>query len=134
MAISPIEDCYAILQKHSIAVSKEEIEKCDTLRYSWEKLKQVCIQKSHALLEIQAKHKDKLKVDVVEFVKKCDSFYADYVKNGPIAVGISPREASDRLFIYYNQFETINRKYLAYTGGEELFGKLFYFGYTKSYS
>lgn len=36
--------------------------------------------------------------------------------------GVPPREASDRLFIYQNQFDALYRKFVTYTGGEELFG------------
>lgn len=36
--------------------------------------------------------------------------------------GVPPREASDRLFIYQNQFDALYRKFITYTGGEELFG------------
>lgn len=39
-----------------------------------------------------------------------------------MVAGVAPREASDRLFIYQNQFESLYRKYTTYTGGEELFG------------
>ena len=35
---------------------------------------------------------------------------------------IPPKEASDRLVIYQNRFDTLYRKYITYTGGEELFG------------
>ncbi len=35
---------------------------------------------------------------------------------------MSPREASDRLFVFQNRFDNLYRKYLAYTNGEELFG------------
>ena len=43
-------------------------------------------------------------------------------QNGPMTPGLSPREASDRLFAFQNQFDILFRKYNAYTGGEELFG------------
>lgn len=36
--------------------------------------------------------------------------------------GVPPREASDKLIIYQNIFDTLIRKYTTYTGGEELFG------------
>ena len=36
--------------------------------------------------------------------------------------GVAPREASDRLIIFQNRFDTLYRKYVTYTGGEELFG------------
>ena len=35
---------------------------------------------------------------------------------------MAPREASDRLVIYQNHFDTLHRKFVTYTGGEELFG------------
>ena len=39
-----------------------------------------------------------------------------------MVVGVAPREASDRLFIFQNRFDALNRKFLTYTSGEELFG------------
>ena len=36
--------------------------------------------------------------------------------------GIPPREASDRLNIYQAKFDELYRKYVTYSGGEELFG------------
>lgn len=39
-----------------------------------------------------------------------------------MVAGVPPREASDRLFIYQNQFDALYRKFITYTGGEELFG------------
>ena len=36
--------------------------------------------------------------------------------------GVPPREASDRLIIFQNRFDTLYRKFITYTGGEELFG------------
>ncbi len=36
--------------------------------------------------------------------------------------GVAPREASDRLFIFQNRFDSLNRKYMTYSSGEELFG------------
>lgn len=36
--------------------------------------------------------------------------------------GIIPREASDRLNIYQARFDELWRKYVTYSGGEELFG------------
>jgi len=44
------------------------------------------------------------------------------VKSGPMVPGTEPREASDRLFIFQNQFDALFRKYTTYSGGEELFG------------
>ena len=35
---------------------------------------------------------------------------------------IAPRDASDRLIIFQNRFDSLYRNYVTYTGGEELFG------------
>ena len=35
---------------------------------------------------------------------------------------VAPREASDRLIIFQNRFDTLYRKYQTYSGGEVLFG------------
>ena len=122
LSIWPIEESYAMLQKHEIALPREEIDRCDTLRYSWEKLKQLATQKAHALLEVQSKYKEGLKRDVREFVVSCGRFGREYLENGPGVPGIRPREASDRLFLFQSQFDALFRKYTTYTGGEELFG------------
>ena len=43
-------------------------------------------------------------------------------QGGPMVPGVAPREASDRLIIFQNRFDTLFRKFTTYTGGEELFG------------
>ena len=35
---------------------------------------------------------------------------------------VAPRDASDRLIIFQNRFDTLYRKYQTYSGGEVLFG------------
>ena len=42
--------------------------------------------------------------------------------SGPMEQGIHPREASDRLNIFQAKFDELWRKYVTYSGGEELFG------------
>ena len=39
-----------------------------------------------------------------------------------MVVGLPPGEASDRLLIFQNHFDTLWRKYETYSGGETLFG------------
>ena len=47
---------------------------------------------------------------------------ADCSQCGPMEPGVVPREASERLLICQNNFDTLYRKFITYTGGEELFG------------
>ncbi len=122
MTIQPIEECYALLQKHEIPVQREEIERCDTLRYNWQKLLQLSSHLSGHLLSLQPSYKENLKKNVASFAVECKSFYDRYKKKGPMVLGVPPREASDRLFLFQNNFDQLFRKFSAYTNGEELFG------------
>lgn len=122
MDIGPIEESYAMLNKHELPVVKEEAEKCDTLRYSWQKLQSQTVEVASTLLEIQPNFRTELIDNVKIFIKDCDEFYYNYDERGPMVSGIEPREASDRLIIFQNQFDTLYRKFITYTGGEELFG------------
>lgn len=42
--------------------------------------------------------------------------------SGPGVTGLAPREASDRLQAFQAQFDELWRKYITFSGGEELFG------------
>lgn len=44
MKITPIEECYALLQAYGRKISPEEIERSDTLRYRWQKLQHRCVR------------------------------------------------------------------------------------------
>lgn len=111
-----------MLNKHELPVPKEEMEKVDTLRYSWSKLQALASEVSSHLLQIQPQFRAELIDNVKSFEKDCTNFYGSYEKSGPGVPGVKPRDASDRLIIYQNTFDTLYRKYITYTGGEELFG------------
>ena len=78
MTILPVEESYAMLVKHEIIVNREEVEKCDTLRYSWQKLLQLSSSTSSSLLDIQPKFRDELVFNIKEFGIECNNFYGDY--------------------------------------------------------
>jgi dynein heavy chain len=80
MTIIPIEESYTMLQRHHIEIPREEIEKCDTLRYNWQRLLQISSQTTSNLLDIQVLYKDGLKNDVKDFGKQCTKFYNEYNK------------------------------------------------------
>nr|XP_048312992.1 dynein axonemal heavy chain 5 [Myodes glareolus] len=120
--VGPIEESYALLNKYGLLVAKEEMDKVDTLRYTWEKLLARAGDLQNELVTLQPSFRKEL-IDVVEvFLQDCQQFYLDYDLNGPMASGLKPQEASDRLIMFQNQFDNIYRKYITYTGGEELFG------------
>ena len=74
------------------------------------------------LVEIQPQFKETLLLNVVQFEKDSLSYVEDYTTSGPMAEGILPREASDRLGIFQARFDDLWNKYQIYTDGERLFG------------
>ena len=52
MAITPIEESYAMLQTHGLNIPREEIEQADSLRYRWERLQTHCVRTSFLLGKI----------------------------------------------------------------------------------
>jgi dynein heavy chain len=80
MSILPIEESYTMLQKYAIQVPREEIDKCDTLRYNWQKLLQLSSQTTSLLLQLQPTYKDQLKKNVDSFSTECTTYYDEYKK------------------------------------------------------
>uniref|UniRef100_A0A8D1J055 AAA+ ATPase domain-containing protein n=1 Tax=Sus scrofa TaxID=9823 RepID=A0A8D1J055_PIG len=120
--VGPIEESYALLNKYGLLIAKEEMDKVDTLRYTWEKLLARASEVQNELVSLQPSFRKELISTVEVFLQDCHQFYLDYDLNGPMASGLKPQEASDRLIMFQNQFDNIYRKYITYTGGEELFG------------
>ncbi|XP_072317021.1 dynein axonemal heavy chain 5 [Eucyclogobius newberryi] len=120
--VGPVEESYAMLHKFELSVAKEEVDKVDTLRYTWEKLLSRTTEVQNELVALQPNFRGELLSNVETFVEDCQYFYRDYDKDGPMAVGLAPQDASDRLIMFQNRFDNLFRKYITYTGGEELFG------------
>uniref|UniRef100_A0A8D2ZSB6 Dynein, axonemal, heavy chain 5 n=1 Tax=Scophthalmus maximus TaxID=52904 RepID=A0A8D2ZSB6_SCOMX len=120
--VAPIEESYAMLHKYDLSVAKEEADKVDTLRYTWEKLLSRNTEVQNELVALQPNFRGELVSNVATFLEDCQHFYQDYDKDGPMVVGLAPQDASDRLIMFQNRFDNLFRKYITYTGGEELFG------------
>ncbi|XP_027537399.1 dynein heavy chain 5, axonemal isoform X11 [Neopelma chrysocephalum] len=120
--VGPIEESYAMLNKYDLLVAKEETEKVDTLHYTWEKLLIRANEVQNELVALQPNFRGELISAVKTFTEDCAQFYLDYDQNGPLVVGLKPREASDRLTMFQNRFDNLFRKYITCTDGEDLFG------------
>uniref|UniRef100_A0A2K6PWZ9 Dynein axonemal heavy chain 5 n=1 Tax=Rhinopithecus roxellana TaxID=61622 RepID=A0A2K6PWZ9_RHIRO len=120
--VGPIEESYTLLNRYRLLIAREEMDKVDTLHYAWEKLLTRAGEVQNELVSLQPSFKKELISAVEIFLQDCHQFYLDYDLNGPMASGLKPQEASDRLVMFQNQFDNIYRKYITYTGGEELFG------------
>uniref|UniRef100_A0AAQ5ZR96 AAA+ ATPase domain-containing protein n=1 Tax=Amphiprion ocellaris TaxID=80972 RepID=A0AAQ5ZR96_AMPOC len=120
--VGPIEESYAMLHKYELSVAKEEADKVDTLRYTWEKLLSRSTEVQNELVSLQPNFRGELVINVEIFLEDCQHFYQEYEKDGPMVVGLAPQDASDRLIMFQNRFDNLFRKYITYTSGEELFG------------
>ena len=49
MELGPIEECYAFLQRCGVAVPREEMERVDSLRYTFKNLQQQAVSVGHWL-------------------------------------------------------------------------------------
>ncbi|KAJ3097005.1 Dynein heavy chain 5, axonemal [Phlyctochytrium planicorne] len=121
MKVQPIEEAYLLLTKHNVAVTKEETEMVDSLRYSWKKLKQLVIEVQTHLSKIQPLFKSDLINAVQKFAQDVKDFTVEYTENGPMVGSIPPKTASERLNVFQRAFDELNRKWETYSAGEELF-------------
>lgn len=69
-----------MLHKYELSVAKEEADKVDTLRYTWERLLSRSTEVQDELLALQPKFREQLIGNVETFVKDCQHFYRDYEK------------------------------------------------------
>ncbi|CAB1349768.1 unnamed protein product [Coregonus sp. 'balchen'] len=81
--IGPVEESFALLNRHELIFSDGNAEKVDGLTYAWSNL--------NALNSVH-------------------TYYSDYDKSGPGVEGLTPDEASDRLQSFQAQFNELIRK------------------------
>jgi len=120
--LGPIEQAYSIIGNYGVIVPRSESERLDALRFQWDNMMSTSASVQDHLIEIQGP----FKVDLLEKVKVFNgtvaTFVSEYDISGPMAIGITPAEASDRVQVYQARFDDVYKKYVTYTGGEELFG------------
>ena len=123
MEINPVLDMYDMLEYYLPEgfMEKEEMDQKSVLRSSWRRLVKHAEARTDELSISQATFKRGLLRDVKDFVVDVQHFREDYLKNGPMVVGISPLEAVERLNRYKEEFKIRERKFELYSSGEELF-------------
>ena len=77
-----MQESYAMLNKHGINVVQEEVERCDSLRYKWERLKEQARGVQQHLIDIQPTFKSDLLEKVEVYQKLTSDFYGDYEEVG----------------------------------------------------
>ncbi|XP_068199657.1 dynein axonemal heavy chain 5 isoform X2 [Antennarius striatus] len=120
--IGPVEESFALLNKHELLFNDGNAERVDGLTYAWKNLNALVVQNQNTLVKIQPTMKADLLTSVQTFQKHVQSFYTEYDHRGPGVEGVAPAEASERLQSFQAEFDQLWRKYVTYSGGEELFG------------
>lgn len=72
-----------MLHKYGLLVAKEEAEKVDTLRYTWEKLLARSTEVQNELVALQPNFRGELIRNVQTFVEDCQQFSNEYKKVSP---------------------------------------------------
>lgn len=83
-----------MLHKYELSVAKEEAEKVDTLRYTWEKLLSRSTELQNELVALQPNFREELVSNVETFLEDCQQFYQDYDK-------VMTRLMSSRLILQF---------------------------------
>ena len=76
------QESYAMLSKYDLPLVKDEMERVDTLRYSWQKMAVLGSEISSQLVMIQPQFRKKLIRNVKTFVHDASDFYASYDQVG----------------------------------------------------
>ncbi|XP_039610081.1 dynein heavy chain 5, axonemal-like [Polypterus senegalus] len=122
MTIGPIEESFALLNKHELLVDDADMKRVDGLAYAWKNVNSQVVVTQNILYVVQPTMKSDLVAGVKTFQTEVRTFAKDYEEGGPGVEGIAPQEASDRLQTFQSRFDDLWRKYTTYSGGEELFG------------
>ncbi|CAD5118803.1 DgyrCDS7483 [Dimorphilus gyrociliatus] len=120
--LTPIEECYSILHKYELTLTKDEADMIDSLRFKLNKLNRVSSDVTDNLLKLQPKFRKELESSINQFITHLNKFAMDYEANGPMEESISAEEASERLILFQIRFDNLFRSYETYHAGEKLFG------------
>lgn len=123
LELKPIMEMYNILDTYLAAsMEKDEQDNRHSLKSKWEGLVKKSNQRQNELQEKQNKYKKDLIESVKTLIVDVEVFKESYVKNGPMVVGIKPREAIERLKRFKDEYSIKERNYDINHAGEELFG------------
>uniref|UniRef100_A0A8D3DUG5 Dynein heavy chain 5, axonemal-like n=1 Tax=Scophthalmus maximus TaxID=52904 RepID=A0A8D3DUG5_SCOMX len=120
--IGLVEESFALLNKHELLFNDGNAERVDGLTYAWHNLNELVVENQNTLVEIQPSMKADLLSEVQSFQSDVHHFCTEFNHRGPGVEGVAPAEASERLQSFQAEFDQLWRKYITYSGGEELFG------------
>ena len=122
MKIETVEEAFTLIAKYELQLTKEDTEKVENLQFNWLALQSKAMDVQILLLTVQEHFQRELISNLDIFQGECDKFVDDYQVNGPMQPGLTPKEASDKLQMFQNNFDALWRKHSSYSVGEDLFG------------
>ena len=120
--IEMVENAFTLISKYQFQLTKEDIDRVENLNITWQELRKKAMSTQILLLEVQEHFQRELIKNLEIFQGEVNDFIADYNANGPMQEGLSPKQASDILMMFQNNFDSLWNKHTGYTVGEELFG------------
>ena len=121
-AMMPYSARDVVLSKYNVVVPQEENEQYEALTYNWNKLREIEKQQQDVLQKVSPQFKNQVVEGMDQFLIDFQLFLKQYHEEGPMAPGLTPSEASEKLKIFQHQFDNFQKRWTTYSGGQELFG------------
>ena len=122
MELRPVNEMYDLLDLYlPNTLDVQDREERDFLKKTWKKLLQEADDCRKNLQVRQTEYKRALILGVKNLVGDVKEFRRDFEANGPMVIGIPPREALDRLKRFSDEYLVRKRKFDINYAGENLF-------------
>ena len=96
----PFQESMTVLAKFGHPFSREDADSVDTLRYTWQRVQGHAAEVQSLLRSVEPHFRGELLRNLAQFRRDVGQFCEDYRGQGPMAPGLEPREASDRMQIF----------------------------------
>ncbi|KAG5868053.1 hypothetical protein JTB14_022256 [Gonioctena quinquepunctata] len=122
MDLGLMEEAYGTFARFKIDVSKEDIDRIESLRFNFQNMVNHSKVVQENICDVQGPLLEELTNGVAKFGEEVEQFDIDFELKGPMILGLSAREASDRVLAFQDRFDELWRKFEMYSSGERLFG------------
>ena len=125
MKFTPVLEMYGLLDNYLPGgiTDKDEMDARSMLIKHWDDLIEQAQIKQKELQLKQSIYLKELKVNMKQFIQDVSDYRKDYENNGPMVLNISPKDATERLRRFEDEFSVKNNFYTINKSGEDLFGK-----------
>ena len=124
LKFGPVFDMYNLLDIYlpGGVVDKEVVENRQLLQKKWQTLINLADERKKDLQKDQGNNLKRLKENITQLTEDVKKLRTNFDNEGPMVQGITPKEASDRLKRFENEYELKKAFYDINRRGEDLFG------------